>query len=158
MKTIKIHVTPGVDAREAARDFLKTGAVGIDDIGENLYDLVREEILDELGNVGDGIDLQTDRVESPLGPVFVLRNADLWSAAEAKKAEAAKKGWPRSSRRDAPVTSRQAFVLIKVLVRPRVLATRFYRARSFRKRARSTGSSERNSRYAPVAGCSKPNR
>ena len=47
-----------------ARDFLKTDAVGIDDIGENLYDLVREEILDEVGNVGDPIDLQTDRVES----------------------------------------------------------------------------------------------
>lgn len=85
MKTIKIHAAPGVDAREAARDFLKTGAVGIDDIGGNLYDLVREEILDELGNVGDGIDLESDRVESPFGPIFVLRNADLWSAAEAKK-------------------------------------------------------------------------
>ena len=86
MKTIKIHVAPGVDALDAARDFLRTGAVGIDDIGENLYDLVREEILDELGNVGDGIELETDRVESPLGPVFVLRNADLWSAAQARNA------------------------------------------------------------------------
>ena len=86
MKTIKIHVAPGVDAREAARDFLKTGAIGIDDIGENLYDLVREEILDELGNAGDGIDLRTDRVESAFGPVFVLRDAAIWSVAAAKKA------------------------------------------------------------------------
>ena len=86
MKTIKIHVAPGVDARAAARDLLKTGAVGIDDIGENLHDVVREEILDELGHAGDGIDLRTQRVETPLGPVFVLRIADIWSAAEAKKA------------------------------------------------------------------------
>jgi hypothetical protein len=86
VKTIKIHVAPGVDARAAAHDLLKTGAVGIDDTGENLYDLVRDEIFDELGNAGDGIDLRTQRVDTPLGPVFVFRNADVWSAADAKKA------------------------------------------------------------------------
>jgi hypothetical protein len=86
MNTIKIHVAPGVAARAAARDLLKSGAVGIDDIGENLHDLVSEEILDELGNAGDGIDLRTQRVDTPIGPVFVLRIADVWSAAEAKKA------------------------------------------------------------------------
>jgi hypothetical protein len=85
VKTIKIHVAPGVDARAAARDLLKTGAVGIDDIAENHHDVVRDEILEELGNAGDGIDLRTQRVDTPLGPVFVLRNADVWSAAEAKK-------------------------------------------------------------------------
>ena len=86
MKTIKIHIAPGVDARSAARDLRKTGAVGIDDIGENLHDVVRDEILEELGHVGDGIDLRTQRVETPLGPVFVLRIADIWSASKAKKA------------------------------------------------------------------------
>jgi hypothetical protein len=85
VKTIKIHVAPGVDARAAARELLKTGAVGIDDIGEN-HDVVREEILDELGHAGDGIDLRTQRIDTPLGPVFVLRNVDVWSAADAKKA------------------------------------------------------------------------
>jgi hypothetical protein len=77
---------PGVDARAAARDLLKSGAVGIDDIGENLHDLIRDEILDELGNPWDGIDLRPQRVDTPIGPVLVLREADIWSAAAAKKA------------------------------------------------------------------------
>ena len=86
MRTIKIHVAPGVDARAAAHDLLKTGAVGIDDIGENLHDVVGEEILAELGHAGDGLDLRTQRLETPFGPVFVIRIADIWSAAAAKKA------------------------------------------------------------------------
>jgi len=83
---ITIHVTPGVDARAAARDLLKNGAVGIDDIGENSYDLIRDEILEILGHAGDAIDLRTERVSTAIGPVFVLRDADIWSAAKARRA------------------------------------------------------------------------
>ncbi|MEQ8765474.1 MAG: hypothetical protein RL885_16220 [Planctomycetota bacterium] len=43
---LKIHVAP--HARTAARDLMNDGAVGIDDIGENLYDVIRDEILEEL--------------------------------------------------------------------------------------------------------------
>lgn len=85
-KTIKIHVAPGMDAHAAARDLLRTGAVGIDDIGENLYDVVRDEILYHLGHAGDEIDLRTDRVRTTFGPVFVLRDAAVWSAADAREA------------------------------------------------------------------------
>lgn len=58
-KTITIHVTPGVDSSAAARDLMKNGAVAIDDIGENLYDVIRDEILDDLGYTADIIDLRT---------------------------------------------------------------------------------------------------
>ncbi len=92
MKSIKIHVEPGIDARAAARDLLRDGAVGIDDIGENLYDVARDEILEELGHAGDGIDVRTDWIEGPFGPVFVLRDAAIWSAAAAKKAVLASAG------------------------------------------------------------------
>lgn len=85
-ETMRIHVVPGVDSRAAARDLLETGAVGIDDIGESLQDIIHDEILEELGHAGDALDLRTQRVDTALGPVFVLRNADVWSAAEARKA------------------------------------------------------------------------
>ena len=83
---LKIHVTPGVDARAAARDLMRDVAVGIEDIGENLYDVIRDEILEELGFEGDGLDLRTDRVETAIGPVFVTRERSAWTAATAKKA------------------------------------------------------------------------
>ena len=69
---MKIHVTPGVDARAAARDLLETGAVGIDDIGENQYDGVRDELFEDLGHVVDDLDIKTQRVETRMDPVFVL--------------------------------------------------------------------------------------
>jgi len=83
---IKIHVAPGMDARKAAHDLLKDGAVGIDDIGENLYDVIRDEIIEELGHVADEIDIKTQRVDTSIGPVFVLRDANIWTAAKARKA------------------------------------------------------------------------
>ncbi len=89
---MRIHVVPGVDARAAARDLLETDAVGIDDIAENLYDVIRDEILEELGHAGDELDLRTQRVDTPIGPVFVLRNADVWSAKEARVAVLASRG------------------------------------------------------------------
>ena len=89
---MKIHVTPGVDARAAARDLLETGAVGIDDIGENQYDGVRDELFEDLGHVVDDLDIKTQRVETRMDPVFVLRNADVWSAAEARSAVLAQQG------------------------------------------------------------------
>ncbi len=89
---MKIHVTPGVDARAAARDLLETGAVAIDDIGENLYDVVRDEIFEELGRAVDDLDIRTQRVATSIGPVFVLRNTDIWSAARARSAVLAQHG------------------------------------------------------------------
>ncbi len=83
---MRIYVVPGVNARAAARDLLEMGAVGIDDIAESLYDVVRDEILEELGHAGDELALQTERVDTAIGPVFVLRNADVWSATEARRA------------------------------------------------------------------------
>ncbi len=89
---MRIHVVPGVDARAAARDLLETAAVGIDDIAENLYDVVRDEILEELGHAGDELDLRTQRIDTAIGPVFVLRNADVWSATEARRSVLANRG------------------------------------------------------------------
>jgi len=94
MRTMKIHVVPGVDAREAACDLLETGAVGIDDIGEGLYDVVRDEILDELGFAGDGLDLRTQRIATRWGPVFVLRDSEAWSAADARRVVLSMRGRP----------------------------------------------------------------
>ncbi len=93
-KVMTIHVVPGVDARAAARDLIETGAVGIDDIGENMYDIIWDEILDELGHVGDELDLRMERVATAIGPVFVLRNADVWSAADARRAVQSSQGRP----------------------------------------------------------------
>lgn len=89
---MKIHVTPGVDARAAARDLLADGAVGIDDIGENLHDVIRDEILAELGHAADAFDLREQRIDTARGPVFVLRVARLWSAARARSAVLAECG------------------------------------------------------------------
>ena len=91
---MRIHVVPGVDARAAARDLLETGAVGIDDIAENMHDVVHDEILDELGNAADGLDLRTQRVDTAIGPVFVLRDADRWSAAKARNVVLHDRGQP----------------------------------------------------------------
>jgi hypothetical protein len=85
-KVLKVHCTPGVDARAAARDFRKSGAVAIDDIGENLYDVIRDEIFEELGHAADFCDIRTDRIVLSSGPVFVFRDAATWSAAEARRA------------------------------------------------------------------------
>jgi len=92
-KRMRIHVTPGVDARQAAQDLLETGAVGIDDISENLYDVIHYEILDQLGHIGDELDIRTQRVETAIGPVFVLRAAATWSAAGARRAVLATAPW-----------------------------------------------------------------
>ena len=91
---MKIHVTPGVDARAAARDLLETGAVAIDDIGENLYDGVRDEIFEELGHVVEDLDIRTQRGRNADGSVFVLRNAAIWSVARARSAVLAQHGRP----------------------------------------------------------------
>lgn len=85
---------PGVDARAAARDLRETGAVGIDDIGERTHELIRDEILDELGHASDELDLRTQRVDTAIGPVFVVRNAAIWSAEAARKAIRACRGHP----------------------------------------------------------------
>ena len=90
--TIKIHVAPDVDVRAAARDLLMTGAVGIDDIGENLHDVVGDEILEQLGHAADELDIRMHRVDTAIGPVFVLRDADVWPAAEAKRVVLAQAG------------------------------------------------------------------
>lgn len=89
---IQIHCVPGVDAAAAARDLLRDGAVGIDDIAENLYDVIHEEILDELGHRGDGLDIRIQRVATSIGPVFVLRDSSTWSAAKARRAVLAARG------------------------------------------------------------------
>ncbi len=91
---MRIHVVPGVDARAAARDLLETGAVGIDDIAENMHDVIHDEILDELGNAADGLDLRAQRVDTAMGPVFVLRDADRWSAAKARNVVLRDRGRP----------------------------------------------------------------
>jgi hypothetical protein len=89
---MKIHVTPGLEARAAAEDLIRDGAVGIDDIGENLHDVVREEILAELGHAAEALDIRVQRVATALGPVFVLRVADIWSSARARKTVLASRG------------------------------------------------------------------
>ena len=91
---LRIHVVPGVDARAAARDFLDDGAVGIDDIAENMYEVIWDEVLEALGHVADEIGIRRQRVETRIGPVFVLRNGALWTAARAKAAVVGTRGRP----------------------------------------------------------------
>jgi len=85
-RSMQIHCTPGVDTAAAAADLLRDGAVGIDDITENLYDLDQLEIFDEIGHAVDEMDIREQRIETRAGPVFVLRVASLWTAAQAKAA------------------------------------------------------------------------
>lgn len=60
--------------------------VGIDDIAENLYDVIFEAIIDELGFAADDMDLRQQRVDTSYGPVFVLRDHERCSAREARAA------------------------------------------------------------------------
>lgn len=89
---MRVHVVPGVDTQSAAADLVATGMVAVDDIGEQSYQGVFEEIMEELGHMGDGLDFGEQRIETPLGPVFVLREPSMWSAARAKKAVQAGRG------------------------------------------------------------------
>ena len=86
-------MSPGVDVRAAVRDLMKDGAVGIDDIGENTYDSIRDAILDSLGHAAGGFDLRTQRIATAMGPVFVLRNHHVWSAANTRRAVLSEYGW-----------------------------------------------------------------
>ena len=92
---MKIHVVPGVDARAAARDLLANGAVGIDDIAENMYDLIWDEIVEALGHGADETAIRRQRVATAIGPVFVLRDAALWTAAQVRAAVHEMRGHPR---------------------------------------------------------------
>lgn len=83
---MRIHCCPGVDEVAAAKDFLDTGMVGVDDIAENLYDVIFEAIIDELGHAADFMDLREQRVDTSYGPVFVLRDHDRCSAQRARAA------------------------------------------------------------------------
>ncbi len=85
-RALKIHVVPGVDARAAARDFRAQGAVGVDDIAANMYDVIWDEILELLGHDADAIAIRRQRIDTRIGPVFVLRDGTLWTAAEARAA------------------------------------------------------------------------
>jgi hypothetical protein len=93
---MRIHVVPGVDAASAAADLMQTGMVAVDDIGRESYQGVFEEILEELGHMADVLDLREQRVETPLGPVFILREPSMWSASRARKAVFADRGGPRT--------------------------------------------------------------
>ena len=93
---MRIHVVPGVDEELAASDLLATGMVAVDDIGEQSYQGVFDDILGELGHIADGLDLRKQQVETPLGPVFILRDPDMWSAARTKKVVLAARGGSKS--------------------------------------------------------------
>jgi hypothetical protein len=84
-KIFRIHVCPGVDARAAARDVARDGAVGIDDIVGDLHDVVIAEILDRLGHAADEVDWARQRVQGPFGPVYILRDPERWTAAAARR-------------------------------------------------------------------------
>ncbi|MDX9723333.1 MAG: hypothetical protein RBU37_21455 [Myxococcota bacterium] len=83
---MRIHIVPGVNLRAAASDLRKTGLVAIDDIAERSWEELFSYIIDELGHDADELELRTQRIETRFGPVFVLREADRWTAAKAKKA------------------------------------------------------------------------
>lgn len=61
-------------ARSAAKELLSDGITAVDDIGEMLYEHALEELFDELGFAGDGLDIVVDKIETDLGPVFVFRD------------------------------------------------------------------------------------
>ena len=83
---MRIHLVHDLDAHAAARDLLENGMVAIDDITEELIDDAEEDIFEELGYAGDGILLTKQRVDTSWGPVFVLRDPDVVSAAKARAA------------------------------------------------------------------------
>ena len=93
---MRIHIVPGVDAESAAADLMATGMVAVDDIAEQSYQGVFEEILEELGHMADDLDLREQRVDTSFGPVFILRVPGVWSAARARKAVLAARGGPKS--------------------------------------------------------------
>jgi hypothetical protein len=61
------------DAAVAARALLISGFTAVDDVSESLYKKVREELIEELGFSADDIDIQTERIDTDIGPVFVFR-------------------------------------------------------------------------------------
>lgn len=99
---LAIHDVHALDARSAAAELARQGMVAVDDISEGLIDCAWEEIFDELGDAADGMPLKTQRIETPWGPVFVMRDADRVSAAAARGAVLSQR--PRLTRRSAAET------------------------------------------------------
>jgi hypothetical protein len=63
------------DGSFAARELLKQGFTAVDDIGEQLYKHAEAELFDALGHRADSMNIETDRVDTDWGPVFVFRDA-----------------------------------------------------------------------------------
>lgn len=94
---LNIHSVHDFDARSAAREFVRLGAVAVDDISENLYDLARDELFDELGHAADAFEIRTQRVPTSIGPVFVFRDPARVSATQAKALVLAEYQWTREA-------------------------------------------------------------
>lgn len=82
---MEIHDIHGFDARRAANELLSAGFIAIDDISWQLVDCAWDEVLNALGHAADELVLARQRVETSLGPVFVIRDAELVSAAKARR-------------------------------------------------------------------------
>ena len=74
---MQIHDVHDFDPARGAKEVLDVGFTVIDDIAENLYDCAFEELQEELGFAGDGMDLVIDRIETSCGAVFVFRERDV---------------------------------------------------------------------------------
>lgn len=82
---LEIRLSQGFDAAAAAVEMLELGVTLVDDIAEQLYDICREEVMDELGHAADEMDVQVTRVATSFGPVFIFRDRRRVTLAEAKK-------------------------------------------------------------------------
>ncbi|MBK9386101.1 MAG: hypothetical protein IPN34_14915 [Planctomycetes bacterium] len=63
-------------AKRAAKELLKYKYVVIDDITEGLVDVVRDELRDALPMRHDDISLETLRLDTGFGPVFIYSDED----------------------------------------------------------------------------------
>lgn len=82
---MKIRDAYRYDARAGSKELLRHGITIVDDIGESLWELCRDELLGELGFAADELELEVDRVETWKGPLFVFRDPARVSGAEARE-------------------------------------------------------------------------
>lgn len=82
---LQIRLSQGFDAAAAAGEMLEHGVTLVDDIAEQLYDVCRDEVIEELGHAADEMDVQVTRVTTSIGPVFIFRDRNRVPLAEAKR-------------------------------------------------------------------------
>jgi hypothetical protein len=77
---VNFYCSAGFEGKKAAAEFRRTGIVALDDpSGESIESMV-DELFDWLGNWADEIETVKEEIETPIGTVYLMRDAGRVSA------------------------------------------------------------------------------